>query len=454
MQFAPIFEPKTMAVIGVSLGNDRHPANVIFHKNRYRYPVTVYPVNPKGGDLQGQEVFKSVKDIPEKVDLAVIAARAEHVPQVVRECVQASVGGAAVISGGFAEVGRADLEREIVEIAQESWLPFIGPNCLGVFAPGAVDTFFFPPERMVRVEPGNIALVSQSGGILVDQIIKFTGEGMGISKAVSIGNKALVRETQLLQYLATDPATDVIVFYVEGFGPGMGRRFVEAARDCPKPVIVLKSGKSAAGSRAVSSHTASMAGDHAVFAAAMRQYGVLEATNENQLKAYAHVLSCYHEGTGPNIGIVTSSGGHGALAVDACAERGLTVPELSAEVQAELRSQLSPSVQDIASLRNPVDLTGSGVDDDFISTTSYLAQRPEVDCILLLLLPYIPSITADLGARLSQVAKQFKKPLVTYMPHVDKYQILIEGLKFNGVPVSHTIEGSVNMAHALERRAQ
>lgn len=454
MEFSPLFEPKVMAVIGVSLSHDNHPANVIFNKNKYRYPMSVYPVNPKGGSLHEHKVYASVKDIPEKVDVAVIAARADHVPDIMQECAQAQVGGVVVISGGFAEVGRRDLEERMVKIARETWLPFIGPNCLGLFCPGKIDTFFFPPERMVKTEPGNVALVSQSGGILVDQIIKFAGEGVGVSRAVSIGNKALIREKELLEYLARDPATRVIVFYVEGFSKGEGRRFVEAAQACPKPVLVLKSGKSAAGMRAVSSHTASMAGDHQVFSAALKQYGVIEVESENQLLAFTQALSCYPKGVGKNIGIITASGGHGALAVDECSRQDLPVSVLAGEIQDKIRSQLTPSVQPIAGLNNPLDLTGSAVDDDFVAAATQLSRMDEIDCILVLLLPYLPSITTDLGARLSRVYAREKKPLVAYIPHVDRYQMFIEGLQINGIPVSHSIEGAVNMAEALRRCAQ
>ena len=169
MNFKAMFEPETMAVIGVSLTNDRNPANVIYNKNNLRHPVEVFPVNPRGGLLQGIEVFTHISDIPKKVDLAVIAAPAVHCPAILSDCIRAGVGGAAVISGGFAESGRRDLQDQMAAIATEVAFPFIGPNCLGIFSPSHVDTFFLPSERMVRPQPGNVAIVSQSGGILVDQ---------------------------------------------------------------------------------------------------------------------------------------------------------------------------------------------------------------------------------------------------------------------------------------------
>jgi len=451
MNFRKLFEPKTMAIIGVSLNNDRHPANVVFNKNQLRYPVKVFAVNPRGGVLQGERVFAHVSEIPGKVDLAVIAVRAEHVPDIVTGCIKAQVGGAAVISGGFAEVGQKDIQDRMASIAREAKFPFIGPNCLGIYSPSNVDTFFIPSERMVQPDPGNVALVSQSGGILVDQMVKFADEGVGLSLAVSVGNKALIRELDLLRYLSKEPNTKVIAFYVEGFEKNEGRDFVLAASECPKPVIVLKAGKSAGGSRAVSSHTASLAGDYEVFSEVLSQYGIVEAKNESELISFCESLSCYQISIDGKIGVITGSGGHGALSVDVCSSHGLSVPTLSEQVQNEIREKLSSSIQTIASIANPIDLTGSAVDDDFVAAANGLSSTPEIDCIIVLLLPYLPGITSDLGARLSQISRRAGKPLVAYVPHVEKYRMLIEGFEFNRVPVSPSIEGAVHMAEAMRR---
>lgn len=451
MNFKALFEPQTVAVIGVSLTNNLHPGNVIYHKNNLRYPVKVFGVNPQGGSLQGQKVFTRVTEIPEKVDLAVIATRAKYCPTILSECIEAGVAGAVVISGGFAESGDHDLQNQLISIAQAADFPFIGPNCLGIYSPSKVDTFFLPSERMVRPETGNVAIVSQSGGFLVDQMVKFSMEGVGLSLAVSIGNKAVIREMDLLRYLADDPLTKVIAFYVEGFGENEGRQFVLNAGQCAKPVVVLKSGKSPAGSRAVSSHTASMAGDYETFSAILAQFGVVEAKNEIEMVSFCESLSCYPRAIEGKLGIITGSGGHGALAVDVCSQHGLTVPVLSTHTQNRLRELLSPSIQGIAALNNPIDLTGSAVDDDFVTSALQLGKSPEIDCILILLLPYQPGITSDLGARLSDIYRQHHKPLVAYVPHVEKFRMLIEGFELNRIPVSPSIEGAVLMTVAMQR---
>ncbi len=451
MDFRTFFEPKTMAVVGLSLSNERHPANIIFNKNYFRYPVKVYGVNPKGGMYHKEKIYTSISEIPEKIDLVIVAVRAEYVPGVLRECIDAWVGGAAVISGGFAETGRHDLRQQFEELAAEADFPIIGPNCLGIYSSGVVDSLFLPSERMVRPEAGNVAIVSQSGGILVDQMVKFAGQGIGLSRAVSIGNKAGVGELELLKYLVRDEKTDVIAFYVEGFGPGEGREFVMAASRSPKPVIIMKAGKSQEGIRAVTSHTASIAGDYTVFTSIMRQFGIVEARDEYEMVSFCESLSCYPRGIEGRVGIVTASGGHGAVAVDTCVASELIVPEFSEETQARIRGRLSESVQPIASLGNPIDLTGSAKDDDFVVAAGELSRLPDIDCIIMLLLPYIPEVTSDVGARLSQVYQEEGKPIVAYVPHVEKYRMIIEGFQLNNVPVSHSIEGAVLMVEAMKR---
>ena len=451
MDFTPLFKPKTIAVAGVSLSNERHPANVIYNKTHLRYPVKVYPVNPKGGTFQRDRVYRSMEEIPGPVDLAVIAVRADHVPETLAQCIRRKVGGAVVVSGGFAEIGRSDLQERITAMAREAGFPFIGPNCLGIYAPGHFDTFFLPGERLVRPSPGPVGFVSQSGGVLVDQMVKFTEQGLGLSLAVSIGNKALIREIDLLRHLAADPQTRVIAFYVEGFGRHEGRAFVELAARVPKPVVILKAGKTTEGGRAVSSHTASLAGDYRVFSDVLAQHGIVEARSEFELTCFCESLSHYPRGIDGNVGIITVSGGHGALATDICSGLGLRVPRLSEAVQRELRAGLTDNVRDIASLGNPVDLTGSAVDEDFVAALSALGQAAEVDSVLLLLLPYSPGISSDLGARLSYVHQQTGKPLVAYVPHVEKYRILIEGFELNNVPVAASIDGAAFMMEAMRR---
>jgi len=440
-----------VAVVGVFTSFDNHPANVIFNKNHLRYPIKTYAVNPRGGTFQRKPLYKTVEEIPGNVDLAVVAARAEFVPGVIEQCIKKGIGGAVIISGGFSETGNRTAQDRLAAMAKQADFPVIGPNCLGIYAPGAVDTFFLPGERIVRPGSGNVGFVSQSGGVLVDQMVKFAGQGIGVSKGISIGNKAVVREIELLKWLENDPATGVIAFYVEGFDRGEGREFVKQVEKCRKPVVVMKAGKSSRGIAAVSSHTASLAGDYRVFSRVLKQHGVVEAASEFELTSFCEALSCYSEPTGKRVGIVSVSGGHGVVAADVCSAHDLAVPELLPEKSEPLRKKLSSGIAGIASLNNPIDLTGSAVDSDFIAAVEAFSRNETIDVVLILLLPYSPGISADIGARLSNVFQREGKPMVAYVPREEKYKMIIEGFELNRVPVSTSVEGAVLMAKALGR---
>ncbi len=451
MDVTCLFRPSSMAVIGVSTTHDHHPANVIYNKNHLRYPVQTFAVNPKGGRLNREPVYGSVGQIETAVDLAVIAVRSRFVPEVVAQCIEKGVKGAVIISGGFAETGDKDLQKEVTDLAAQADFPFVGPNCLGIYSPDAVDTFFLPGERIIHPKKGNIGLVSQSGGVLVDQMVKFAGQGIGVSAAVSIGNKACIRETDMIDWFEQDMGTRVIAFYIEGFECREGREFIQRAQTCTKPIVVLKAGKTVRGIAAASSHTASVAGDYRVFSQIMAQHCVAEADTEYELTSFCEALSCYPKGSSGHIGIVSLSGGHGVVAADACGHHGLDLPEISEQTAAAIHSRLSPEIQAIASLKNPLDLTGSCVDDDILTAVRHLSRDSHIDCILALLLPYSPGISADIGAKLSQVARNEGKPLIAYVPKEDKYKIIIEGFELNRIPVASSVEGAVLMAKALKR---
>ncbi|BBO81205.1 acetate--CoA ligase [Desulfosarcina ovata subsp. sediminis] len=454
MNLDRLLKPESVAVVGVSITNDNHPANVIFKKLQFRYPVDVYAVNNRGGEIHGVPVYDSLAVVPDPIDLAVVAVRAKYALDVVNACIDLDVGGAIIVSGGFAETGNVDLQNQVAEVAKAADFPIIGPNCLGLFSPGKVDTFILPSERMEIPKPGGVAIISQSGAFLVDLLVKFSKHGIGVSQAISIGNKAVLGEIDLLNYLKDDPETKVITLYIEGFAENEGRAFVEAATCIGKPVVVNKSGKSAAGSRAVSSHTASIAGDYKVFSEVFAQHGIIEAQNEYEILSYCKVLNSYPRNIERNVGIITISGGHGAAATDMCAARGFGLPEIPEAVRKRIYQRLSPSVRDIAAINNPVDLTASAIDEDFVAVYDEMTNLPEFDAFLMLVLPYSTGVSIDLGAKVSNPSKKRVRPLVAYIPHMAKYQAFIEGFELNGVPVSDSIDGAVMMLEGMRRYQQ
>jgi acyl-CoA synthetase (NDP forming) len=457
---ARVFSPERVAVVGVSTTNPFHPANIIYNKNFYGSESGVYAVNPKGGELERRRIFCSVGEIPERVDMAVIAVKAAVVPDVARECADAGVGSLVVISGGFAEMGESGqaLQDELVDICEANGMILIGPNCFGVYSPPAIDTFFLPPERTVLPKRGDIAVASQSGAFLVDQIMtNFHEAGIGVSVAVSMGNKAMVDEVTLLEHFASRDDTRAICFYLEGIGK-RSREFFELAETVTrsKPVVLFQGGKTGEGMKAARSHTGALSGDLKLMSGAMRQSGVIEATREIEVTSFSKIFTFYHHRpleTG-NITVVSSSGGHGVVAADLAKEAGLSLPRFSAERQEALRARIDRSLHDIATLDNPIDLTGSVADQDFERALDYLLSEEDIEAALILALPYTPMITSFVGTRLGQVAKKHDKPVIAYIPNLAKYGMVLEGFELNGIPVVHSIEEGVQMLKALRLLAR
>jgi acyl-CoA synthetase (NDP forming) len=455
LDFSKVFNPERIAVIGVSMSNPFHPANIIFNKNYYGYQCEAFGVNPKGGELEHRRIYRSVREIPGKIDMAVVAVKAQHVPEAARDCAGAGVGALVVISGGFAEMGEEGraLQEELVEICAAGSMTLIGPNCFGVYSPPLVDTFFLPPERTVFPRKGDIAVASQSGAFLVDQIMtSFHEAGIGISVAVSMGNKAAVDEDVLLEHFNSRADTGCMCFYIEGLDPGV-RKFIESARGVTEktPVVVFMGGKTERGQAAAASHTAALAGNHEMVAGALKQSGILEAETEAEVTSFCKILSYYHHRPlhSCNIAILSSSGGHGVVASDMASMADLQVPRFSLERQEELRALVEPAIQEIASLANPVDLTGSATDQDFERSLDYLLSCEDIEAALVLTLPYTPMLTSFVGTRLGQVVKRHDKPVVAYVPDLAKYGMVLEGFELNGIPVVHSIEDGVQMMRAL-----
>ncbi len=453
-----LFNPRAAAVIGVSTSNPFFPGNVILRKLAYENSMTTYPVNPKGGTIEGLEVYKSISATPDDVDLAVISVPARAVAGTLRECGEKNIKAVIVVSGGFAETGPAgqSMQNELVEIANQYGITMVGPNCIGVFIPGKIDTFFLPSERVARPSVGHVALISQSGGWLVERLEEFAARDVGIAAAVSIGNAAQTKVGDFVTYFGEQNNVKAIIAYIEGFGPNGGREFVDACSrvTSKKAVIVLKGGQSEAGMRATQSHTSSLAGDRAIASAAFKQFGILEAEDQDEAMALSKVFSFPHKIMRTScVGTISVSGGHGVLATDEAAVIGLTFPPFTEEQQETLRAVMTPEYQQIASFRNPVDLTGSASDGDFERVLDKMLQFDTIDAALLLLLPYAPGISLQIGARVANVAKRYNKAVVAYVPDLEKYEVIIRGFELNGIPVGATIEEAVQMLGGIRRRS-
>ncbi len=467
MDLERLFKPKSMAVVGISKKNPLSPGRIVLLKNEFEMNVKVYGIYPSGGEIEGIQLYEKLDKLPEIPDLLVIAVGPDDTLGYIEDCVDLNIPAAVIIGGGFAEVGGKGKKRQesLEKIAIENDIAVLGPNCLGVYAPPIVDTIFLPTERITRPPKGSVALISQSGGVLVDQFfVKFNERHIGVSTAVSIGNRAVVDEAMLLEYFSqVDPETSNIAFYLEGFKEGRARKFLQLAKKSEDTVIVFFGGKTREGKVATQSHTASLAGDFKIIYNALRQHFIIQPQNERELltslKVY-DVLSQRRNPFGENVitngdvAIVSVSGGHAVIASDMLREYGLNAVRFSHQEKKELKELMNPVAREIASFNNPIDLTGSVLDTDIESIIRYLSDLQNIECIILLLLPYPPNISFQIGRRIANIIANKNKPVVCFVPYVPKYSLIIESLELANIPVFHSIRETIQAVSALKERTR
>ena len=405
-----LLAPRSIAVVGA--GQSRTGIGNQLFRNLLEgdFQGPVYPINPKAGHVGGVRAYPSVLEIPDDVDLVFVCVPAASVPDVVEQCAAKNVGGIVMITAGFAELGGqgAALERDLVRLARRHGMRMVGPNCMGVIntASGVAMNGTFAP---VAPLPGRVAFCSQSGAVGIAALERSARLGLGISSFVSVGNKADVSGNDLLQYWEDDLGTDVILLYLESFGnPGKFHRIASrVARR--KPIIAVKSGRSAAGSRGASSHTAALASPDLAVDALFHQTGVIRVDTMEQLFDTAAVLAHQPLPAGRRVVIVGNSGGPGVLAADACEAAGLSVPELSEATQAALRGGLPAA----AGVRNPVDMMASAGPDAYQQALGILLADPDLDAVIVVCTPtHAAPIDGVAEALAAVVADGQDKPIV------------------------------------------
>ncbi|WP_263971789.1 bifunctional acetate--CoA ligase family protein/GNAT family N-acetyltransferase [Leptolyngbya ohadii] len=405
-----IFRPQTVAVIGASERSDSVGRTVLWNLITNPFGGTVFPVNPKRSSVLGIKAYPTIADVPERVDLAIIATPAATVPQLIRDCVAAGVKGAIILSAGFREVGAAGmaLEQQILKAAQGK-MRIIGPNCLGVMSPrsGLNATF---AGAMAR--PGSVGFISQSGALCTSILDWSLRENVGFSAFVSIGAMLDVNWGDLIDYLGDDPYTQSIVIYMESIGDA--RSFLSAAREVAltKPIIVIKAGRTEAAAQAAASHTGALAGSDKVLDAAFRRSGVLRVETINELFNMAEVLSKQPRPKGRKLTILTNAGGPGVLATDALIRGGGELAELTPETIAAL-DEILPTHW---SHHNPIDILGDADPDRYAKALEIAAKDPNSDGLLVILTPQAmtnPTQTAEyLKNAASQNPSLKNKPLL------------------------------------------
>jgi len=447
------FNPKTVAVIGASA--DAGKVGHIIFKNfaEEGFAGKVYPVNPHPAPVLGHKPVKSVLEIPEEVDLAVIVTPAKTVPKILAECGQKKVKSVVIISSGFKEIGKegAKLENQLKELTQKYRLSVIGPNCLGVYDTNTeVDTLFLPAYRMGRPQKGNVAFVTQSGAfgsVILDWAAQ---EGFGVSKFVSYGNAVDVDEIDLMNYLHKDEGTKVIVMYLEG--ANRAKELISAGREISKskPILCLKAGSSMRGMQATQSHTGSLAGADEIYSAAFKQAGIIRVANIEEMFDYSRALATQPPMPGNKIAIITDGGGFGVMATDYAEQNGLSVQEISEQTKKKMMKCTLP----FATLKNPVDLTGSASGAMYRCSIEACMQDQNIDGLLVILLFQPPNIESDVVQHVIELRAKYKKPMVVCSAGGQYTEIHRDILERSGIPTYPTPDRAIKALAILNKYAQ
>lgn len=442
------FRPSSVAVVGASRNAKKFGHVILKNFMTSGFRGKIYPVNPKADEIFGLKCHKCVADVPEPVDLAVIVVPAELVADVIEDCGRKGVKGAIVISGGFAESGFPEREEALKAAAKKHGIRLIGPNCIGVFDPASgVDTIFNPAYKLNRPSPGPIAFVSQSGAFGAAVLDWANSESIGISKFVSYGNGADVDEVETLDYLGKDDATKAVAVYLEGTRDG--RKLLRVAREVIRktPVVVLKAGKTKQGAAAVASHTGSLAGSAAVYSAAFRQAGIVEAQTMDELFDFTRCLAYQQPTAGDRIAVVTNGGGFGVVAADTMESEGLTPASFSANTAKAIRENMPSYV----SLGNPLDIVGDADAERYRVALDAVCRDKGVDGVVVTMLLQTSTLESNVVDVITEAAEEYKKPMVVCAAGGDYTRVHLRVLERAGVPAYPTPERAVKAMAVLVR---
>ncbi len=444
-----IISPKSIAIIGASDNPDKVGHVIIKNNIDSGYGGKIYPINiNSSGTIMGYKSYKSILEVKKQIDLAVIAIPAEFVPDALEQCGRAKVGGVVIISGGFAEIGRIDLQEKVVEISEKYNLPVIGPNCLGVTdTRSRVDTLFLPTFKIDRPSIGGVSFAAQSGAVGSSVLDLIDSEGFGLARFFSYGNAAVVDEVDILDFLAKDKETKVAVFYIEGVK--RGRELIKIARRCTKkkPIVIIKGGITEQGSKAASSHTASLAGSSEAYRAVFKQFGFIEAKDLKDLLNLSKIFTTQPLCTGKRVAIITNGGGAGVLVTDAIYNNGLELAELTERSNSELKKVMPK----IVNVRMPLDMAGDADYSRFSSALDIVSKDENVDAIIAIALFQTPGADSKVASTLIDYGTKIKKPLIVLSiggSYTKAHKSMIEN---GGVPVYDSPADAVSSLAALIR---
>ncbi len=439
-------EPRSVAVIGASRDPGKLGYGVLSNIVQYGYEGAVYPINPKADEILGLKCYPSVLDVEEDIELAVIVVPARFVAAVLEECGRKGVEGAIIITAGFREVGGKGVqrEREVIEIARRYGIRLVGPNVLGIIDTiGQLNASFAVgmPRR------GGIAFMSQSGALCTSILDIAQAEDIGFSRFVSLGNKADLGEIDFIEAWENDPHSRVIMAYLEGIADGT--RFMEVARRVTKkkPIIALKSGTTSAGSRAVSSHTGTLAGSEKAYDSAFRQAGVIRADSVQDLFDFSVAFARQPLLTSERIAIVTNAGGPGIMATDACEREGLQLASLERETIEYLRANLPAA----ASVLNPIDVLGDALADRYNVAISTALKDSHVGGLIVILTPQVMTPIDEVAKVVGAISAEHDKPVLSCFMGEASISQGVKILTAHGVPNYRVPERAVAAMGAMLR---
>jgi acetate---CoA ligase (ADP-forming) len=423
------FKPRGVALIGASSDSGKLSHGILKNLLSYGFEGGVYPVNPKSDYILDLPCYPSITEVPDPVDLAVIILPAPYIAQVVDDCGKRGIRSVIVISGGFKEIGHEGLQRELelLSIAEKWGIRIIGPNCVGtVDLHSGLNTSFIkglPPK-------GGIAFISQSGAVCGGAVDYLLDKGLGFSHFISLGNQADVSETDMVAYLAQDPAVKVIAIYAESIKNGA--RFIETVKQTTpnKPVLILKAGRSVSGAKAVSSHTGSLAGSNDAYQAAFQQSGAIVAYSMEELFVLASVFSTQPLPVGNRVAIVTNAGGPAALASDVLDQYGLSLAVLHHDTIAQLRAVMNPAAQ----VENPVDMLGGATPEEYRLAMELVLADTNVDAVIPVLVPQALVNSAAVAQAWVDTVKTSGKPVAACIMGEASVQKAFEILRDNDIP--------------------
>jgi acetyltransferase len=446
----PFFDPKGVAVIGVSRDPTKLGYGLARNLVQSGYQGAVHFVNPKGDRLLGAPIYPSVLNVPNPVDLAVLLVPPPFVLGVLKECAGRGIHAAIIATGGFRETGPegAALEVQCLEFARANAIRLIGPNCIGLMDTHLpLDTTFLQPPMPPA---GEIAFISHSGAICAAVIDWIRGQGIGLSNLISLGNQADVNETDMLAPVAAGRHTRVLTMYLEGISNG--QRFVEEALKVTphKPVIALKVGRFESGRKAAASHTGALAGQEAAFDAAFRKSGVLRANTSEEMFQWARALAWCPLPKGRRVAVLTNAGGPGVTAADALELNGLQLAALSERTHAALKAILPAA----ASLHNPVDMLASATPEHYSECLRVLLEDPGVDSVMVISPPPPASTTGAVVKAMIPVIQVCDKPVIMALMGDRLIQEGVELLRAARIPDYRFPEWAASSLAVLSRRAE